>query len=291
MNIDHVEAFVYVIHYGSFNKAANVLYLSQPSVTARIQSLERELNCKLFDRVGKQVTLTEQGKKFLPYAEQLLRIYQKSKQQLQPNTLLMESINIGCTVSVANYVISDVLSRMQQEHPDVSFRIITGSTDEIMKKLLDRELDVGFVRNVTHPNIQSVKYYVDPIRLYVYDGHPFIDQEKVTVEAISEQPLVFFECGALDWKEIHHFFEKQEFAPNIQFFVDNLETAKKLILRKACIGFLPGMTVREEVAAGRLYEITIPEVAGTALQTNIVTLRGEQPALVAELVSIANRQF
>ncbi len=59
INIENIEAFVYVIHCGSFNKAADALYLSQPSVTARIKSLEQELDCKLFDRQGKQIQITE----------------------------------------------------------------------------------------------------------------------------------------------------------------------------------------------------------------------------------------
>lgn len=83
MNIDNMEAFVYVNHYGSFNKAAEALFLSQPSVTARIQTLERELGCKLFDRQSKQTVLTEDGRKFLPYAEQMLQVLQKGKQKLQ----------------------------------------------------------------------------------------------------------------------------------------------------------------------------------------------------------------
>lgn len=75
MNIENIEAFVYVNHYGSFNKAAEVLFLSQPSVTARIQTLERELDCKLFDRLGKQIALTEKGKQFLPYAQQIMQTF------------------------------------------------------------------------------------------------------------------------------------------------------------------------------------------------------------------------
>lgn len=83
MNIENIEAFVYINHYGSFNKAAEVLYISQPTVTARIQSLERELDCRVFDRLGKQISLTDKGKQFLPYAQQILQIYQNGKYQVQ----------------------------------------------------------------------------------------------------------------------------------------------------------------------------------------------------------------
>lgn len=292
MNIDHVEAFVYVVRYGSFNKAANLLFLTQPSVTARIHSLERELDCKLFDRDGKQISLTEDGRQFLPYAQQMLNIYQKGRQQLQPQTTLPDSLTIGCTVSVSNYVIADILRAVKLLHPDVSFQLVSGSTDKIVKQLLDRELDVGFVRNVSHPNLMSVKYYVDPIRLYVYADHPFVGQGHVSVEAIAQQPLVFFECGALDWIEIKNIFEKLDYPPNIPFLVDNSEAAKNIILNKSAIGFLPSVSAREEVAAGRLFEIQVAEVADTALQTNLVTMRGDHPPLVQAFLKVAgNHRF
>lgn len=73
MNIENIEAFVYINHYGSFNKAADVLYISQPTVTARIQSLERELDCKVFDRLGKQINLTDKGRQFLPMRSKFCR--------------------------------------------------------------------------------------------------------------------------------------------------------------------------------------------------------------------------
>ncbi len=64
MNIDHIEAFLYVVHYKSIHKAANALFLSQPTVTARIKSLERELNVELFHRDGRSVILSDKGKDF-----------------------------------------------------------------------------------------------------------------------------------------------------------------------------------------------------------------------------------
>lgn len=69
MNIDHIEAFLYVVHYKSTHKAASALFLSQPTVTARIKSLERELGVELFYREGRSVTLSDKGKDFLPFCD------------------------------------------------------------------------------------------------------------------------------------------------------------------------------------------------------------------------------
>lgn len=288
MNISNIEAFVYVVHYGNINKASNVLFLSQPSVSARIQSLERELNCSLFDRVGKQVFLSEKGKQFLPYAQQLLDVYRKGRQQLRPKVVQSKVLRIGSTLSVSNYVIANILSEMKKGYSDLVFQLSTGTTDEVVDKLLNNTIDVGFVRNVSHPNILSSKYYIDPIQLYVYEGHPFIEASEVTIEMIAAQPLVFFECGALDWIEIHQLFEKIDHRPNIQFTVDNSEAAKNLILGKSGIGFLPGVAVRKEVRAGRLFEVPIAH-STTALQTNLITLRGKLPPLVAAFEEVARQ--
>jgi DNA-binding transcriptional LysR family regulator len=286
VNIENIEAFVYVIHCGSFNKAADALYLSQPSVTARIQSLERELDCKLFDRLGKQVQITEEGKRFLPYAQQLLLTYQKGKLQVSQKKSLPDELRIGCTVSVSNYVIPKLLPRLKRLFPNTHYRLVTGVTDDIVNKVLNKEVDIGFVRNVNHPLLQSTKFYVDPITLYAYEGHPFVKGSPLTIGAIAEQPLVFFECGALDWLRIHRVFENLERPPNIQIQTDNSETAKKLVIQKVGISFLPGLCVERELAAGELFPIHVPETAGISLQTNVIAGHGEHLPFLNALLEI-----
>lgn len=286
VNIENIEAFVYVIHCGSFNKAAEALYLSQPSVTARIQSLERELDCRLFDRLGKQIQITEEGKRFLPYAQQLLLTYQKGKLQVNRKKSLPDEFRIGCTVSVSNYIIPELLPRLKLIHPNTHYKFVTGITDDIVNKVLNKEVDIGFVRNVNHPNLQSLKFYEDPISLYAYEGHPFVQNNNITVEAIAEQPLVFFECGALDWLRIHRVFEHLDRPPNIQIQTDNSEMAKKLVIRKVGISFLPGLCVRQEIVEGKLYPIHVPETAGISLQTNLISNHGEHTQFLNTIMDI-----
>nr|WP_255570861.1 LysR family transcriptional regulator [Cohnella sp. CFH 77786] len=290
VNIENIEAFVYVIHYGSFNKAAEALYLSQPSVTARIQSLERELDCRLFDRMGKQIQVTEEGKRFLPYAQQIILTYRKGKLHINRKNSLPSELKIGCTVSVSNYIIPELLPRLKRNYPDIHYKFVTGTTDDIVNKALNKEVDIGFVRNVNHPHLQSIKFYEDPIRLYAYEGHPFLGGERVTVEKIAEQPLVFFECGALDWLRIHRIFESLEQPPNIQIQTDNSEMAKKLVLQKVGIGFLPGLSVRREVAEEKLFAVPLPETEGIALQTNVISQYGEHVPFI-ETILEAGKAF
>lgn len=285
LNIENIEAFVYVIHCGSFNKAAELLYLSQPSVTARIKSLEQELNCRLFDRVGKQIHLTEEGRRFLPYAQQLMIIYKKGKLHIHQKKAQPNEIRIGCTVSAANYIVPYLLPFLDERFPGASYKLITGTTEEIVGKVLRREADIGLVRKAHHPELQSVKLYLDPIRLYVYRDHPFLNQGPISARMVAEQPIVFFECGSLDWLRIHRVFDALEQPPNIRYQTDSSEMAKKLIVGGAGIGFLPGLCARRETGEGLLHPLLLPETEGIALQTNLVVPPGEHSDLV-EAVSL-----
>ncbi|UQZ82308.1 HTH-type transcriptional activator CmpR [Paenibacillus konkukensis] len=275
MNLDHIEAFVYVIHFNSFNKAADALFLSQPSVSARIQALERELDAKLFEREGRHFTLTEKGKQFLPYAQQILQAMKKGKQQLQQMRAELHELRIGCTVSVSNYIVPEILPLLKLRYPNVQIKLITASSEAIMEKLVNKEIELGLVRNLTHPHVDSVKFCEDPIRLFVHEGHPFIGMKEVTMEDVGSQPLVFFECGSLDWMKIHRLFDALDQPPNIEFHVDNLETAKKLVLKQVGISFLPSLSVAKEREEGRLFPIDVPSLASLSLRTNLIALKGE----------------
>ncbi|NEW05078.1 LysR family transcriptional regulator [Paenibacillus sp. SYP-B3998] len=273
MNIENMEAFVYVIHFNSFNKAADALFLSQPSVTARIQSLERELNTLLFEREGRNFTLTEKGKQFLPYAQQILQTYKKGKQQLQNLSTAPNELRIGCTVSVSNYVIPEILPLIKKKYRHLQIKLNTAPTETILEKLLNKEVDVGFVRNVTHPHVDSTGYYEDPIRLFVHHRHPFTERANISIEEVSRESLVFFECGSLDWMKIHRLFATLDHPPQIEYQIDNLETAKKLVTKGMGISFLPELCVRKEVKEGLLVPIHIPALNGLSLRTNLISLK------------------
>ncbi|MEK5397114.1 LysR family transcriptional regulator [Paenibacillus sp. VTT E-133280] len=286
MNIENIEAFVYINHYGSFNKAAEVLYISQPTVTARIQSLERELDCRVFDRLGKQISLTDKGKQFLPYAQQILQIYQNGKYQVQAKGHIPNELRIGSTVSVSNYLMPHLMLHLKRRYPHITIKLTTASTEVLIDKLKSKELDLAFIRKVVNPAIQAFPFCENPISLYVQEGHRLAKVQRASLEDIRQETLVFFECGSLDWMRLHRVFESMEQPPKIEYQVDNLETAKKLVLKKAGICFLPALSVQEEVAAGTLVRVDIAETEGISLRTSLISLNGENAEFIETLLEL-----
>ncbi|WP_068775850.1 LysR family transcriptional regulator [Paenibacillus sp. FJAT-26967] len=275
MNIENIEAFATIVHFNSFNKAADAMYVSQPSISARIQSLERELDVKLFDREGRHFALTEKGKQFLPFAHQILRTYKAGRQELQVNHSRGNELRIGCTVSGANYLLPEMLAVFKRKFAGVRVKLLTAPSETILEKVLTKELDLGLVRTMTHPEIDSLEVYEDPIRLYVNRNHPFANRSSLSIQEVSKEPVIFFECGSLDWTRIHRLFQILDEPPLIDMEIDNLETAKKLVLKALGISFLPDLCVRKEVREGLLCPVGIPQLTGLSLRSHLISLKGQ----------------
>jgi DNA-binding transcriptional LysR family regulator len=256
MNIDHIEAFMYVVHLNSFHKAAEAMFLSQPTVSARIKTLESELDSVLFERQGRGIILTEKGKAFIPFADQIIRTFHQGKQQLKTGSEL-EEITIGANIITSQYFIPFALPLWKKENPNLRFKFISATNDALMEKLLQKQVDIAFMKDITHSGLQNYKTLDNSIRLVVYPGHPFQLRTGLTVQELAMEPLVFFECGALDWNHVHKIFEVSNVEPRIDFQVDHLEVAKSLILSRSCIGFLPYLCIKKELEQGTLIEVDV----------------------------------
>ncbi|WP_087974930.1 LysR family transcriptional regulator [Oceanobacillus rekensis] len=289
MNIENILAFVLVNHFGSINKASKALFLSQPSVTSRIKSLERDLDTKLFDRNGKQIMVTDEGRAFLPYAETIIQSYKKGKEILKKKASENEFV-IGCTGLVSNYLIPEVIPIFNESYPNVQIKLITASSDIILQKVLNGEVDIGLARSLSHPLAESQRVFESPIRLLVQPNHRFASLEEMDLEELATEPLVFFECGSLDWSMVHNLFKNLRQLPNIQYEVDNMQAAKELIMNRAGIGFLPEICVRRELKEGKLVAIDLPILSNLSLKTNSIYYKSKKPIYFDDFFRIAQQE-
>ncbi|HHT7240429.1 MULTISPECIES: LysR family transcriptional regulator [Bacillus] len=283
MNIENIEAFIYVCQLGSFNKAAEALYLTQPSVTARIQSLEREMNIKLFHRNGNKISLTEKGEYFFPHAQKILQSYQEAKYGLQQVTIPYDLV-IGSALSISNNILPEILPGFKSEFKDVRIKIVTGHSQDILQKVINKEVDFGIVRTETHPQVESIRLYNDPIGLFVPRNHIFLKEEKVTIEHVSKQPLIFFDYGSMDWLMIHRLFSSNDVSPTISLEVDNMETAKNLVIQGMGISFLPEHCVKQELENGELIRVEMTPPVKINISIDFIYLKGRPKSVFIDFL-------
>src|SRR3990167_6318155 len=120
MDFGQIEAFVQVSQHRSFSRAAEVLQLTQPSITARIQALERELGEELFERGGRGARPTAAGAAFLPSVERLLQTLQEGRDAVEEvRNIQLGSLRIGSALTISTYVLPQILHRFRQRYTGV----------------------------------------------------------------------------------------------------------------------------------------------------------------------------
>ncbi|WP_129731963.1 LysR family transcriptional regulator [Ectobacillus funiculus] len=283
MNIENIEAFIYVCQLGSFNKAAEALYLTQPSVTARIQSLEREINIKLFHRNGNKISLTEKGEYFFPHAQKILQAYQEARYGLQQAAIPYDLV-IGSALSISNNILPEILPDFKSEFKDVKIKIVTGHSQDILQKVINKEVDFGIVRTETHPQVESIRLYNDPIGLFVPRNHILLKEENVTIEHVSKQSLIFFDYGSMDWLMIHRLFSSNDVSPTISLEVDNMETAKNLVIQGMGISFLPEHCVKQELENGELIRVEMAPPVKINISIDFIYLKGRPKSVFIDFL-------
>lgn len=258
MNMEQIEAFIFVALTGSFSKTAELLYLSQPTVSMRIKAMETSMGCKLFQRTGHTISLTKEGDLFLPYAKNILHMLQEGQQAIQRSYGDVEGELVISTVFVAAfYILPDLVEQFQKLYPKIKLTILTGHSHQVLEMVLNHEVAFGIAREVTHPQINRIQLMSDDMVLAIYPEHPFSSRHQVSIEEVARERLILFNRGSLDWKLISSAFSHHQLQNNVVMEVDNIEVVKRMVKQKLGIAFLPRFSIQKDLSEGELLEVTV----------------------------------
>ena len=258
MDFGQIEAFVQVSANSSFSRAAEVLQLTQPSITARIQSLEREVGEELFERGGRGVRLTDAGLAFLPYAERILQTLAEGRDAIdEVRNVQLGSLQLGSALTICTYVLPQILHDFRSRYGGVDVSIKTARSEQVLAMVLSDEVQVGLVRSLSHPDVETVHLYDDEIVLIAAPGHPFASTGRTTVEEAASEPIVLFDRGSSYFGLIHGFFRQAGVVPNVAMELDSLEATKRMVEEGLGIALVPLVTIERELEAGALAKVDI----------------------------------
>ncbi|MEP7215268.1 MAG: LysR family transcriptional regulator [Anaerolineaceae bacterium] len=261
MELAQLEAFLQVAHHRSFSRAAEALFLTQPSVTARIQSLEREIGERLFERTGRSVTLTDAGDAFMPHAQRALTAVQEGTDAIEAvRHGDIGSIRIGASDTIATYVLPGILKRFRETRPRVHVHLTTGQTEGIVEKLLAGETHVAVSRLTQHPEIESLHLYNDDLALVCSPSHPFASRGRVTIAEAGKEPFLFFQRTSSYHSLVYSMFLRAGIVPESVMELDSMETTKHMVEAGLGIAILPVVSVEREVTAGQLARVEIRDM-------------------------------
>jgi DNA-binding transcriptional LysR family regulator len=272
MLLSQVEGFLEIVSQGNLSRAANALHVTQPALTARIQALEAELGTTLFLRGRHGMELTDAGRAFLPYAE-------RAVEALDAGASLLKELGrggvgelvLGAAPAVSTYVLPALLVRYTRQFPNVRLVVRTGHSEEILELALRREIDLGLVRELRHPDIESRPLYDDELVLVAAGSHHFGDRTTVGIHELEGARLILFDRTSSYYELTNAFFREAGVAPGGVMELDNIDAAKQMVGQGLGVALLPHTSVAAELADGRLRAIDIEGAA--PIRRRIVAIR------------------
>ena len=267
-----LECFLAVARLGSMSRAAEQMFLTQPSLTARLKGLEDQVGDQLFVRTKWGMRLTEAGRVFLPYAERSVASIENGKQRVRE---LREGISgqlrLGALPRVSTYALPDFLERFASAHPRVSISVRTGHSRDILEMVLREEVQVGLARSLGHSEVESVPLYEEDLVLVVDTQHRLAYEDRVDLEEIGREHLILFDRASSNYELTKSLFRDAGIEEPRIIELDNIEAAKRMVEHRLGVSFMPRQAVIRAVAAGRLCVVGVNE--GPDLRRSIVALR------------------
>jgi DNA-binding transcriptional LysR family regulator len=278
LQLQQLDAFVAVARQGTISGAAELLFVSQPAMTARIQSLERALGSELFTRGRHGSRLTEAGRALLPHAERALTAVEHGRDAVHDvATGSGGRLTIGAAPAVSTYVLPNMLHRFQADHPDVQLSVRSGHSEDVLEMVLREEVEIGLMRPIQHADITSSLLYEDELALVVHRGHPFASSARIRMDQMASEHLILFDRTSSYHELTSTLFRQAGIAPRGYIEVDNIDAAKRMVEQRLGIALLPRTSVQAEIGTGRLFPVEVVDMAPVKRQIVIARRRDAGP--------------
>lgn len=197
MDFKQIEAFVNVVRFKSFSRAADATFFTQPTISTHISSLEKELNTKLLDRKGRTVEMTPHGQKFYQYAVEMVNARAQAIEALDNGDDNLDGVLELQTSTVPGIAfLPEIIRKFTDAHPFTQFYIEMNDSKATVESLLERRGEIGFVGEyVAEPGIEVHEIFHDRPVLLV-PGTYETDKDTITLEEMSKLPLIWRENGS-----------------------------------------------------------------------------------------------
>jgi DNA-binding transcriptional LysR family regulator len=263
MDLLQLEHFLAVVEERTFTRAAERVCRTQPAVSQSIKKLEEEVGAPLFARDVHEVSLTEAGRVLADYARRMVNMRDEAMRQVSElRTLKAGTLAIAAHESAAVYLLPAPLRSYLQKFPDIKIGIYRSRLNEIPRQVLDREVDVGFVKDEpAFHDLQWVEVHTDEMMLISSPTHPLARRAEISVRDLSAEQFVLHHLCSTTADMILRLFERHGSRCRIVAELWSFENIKSFVQEEVGLAIVPGVTVRQELRDGTLVRIPLRELS------------------------------
>lgn len=270
MDLASLSAFIAIAETGSFSEAGERLHLTQPAVSKRIAALEQQLAVRLFDRLGREVSLTEAGRALLPRAYQILNVLDDTRRALSNlNSDVSGRLTLATSHHIGLHRLPPLLRAFTRAHPQVLLDIHFLDSEVAYEEILHgrAELAVITLAPQTAAPVRATKVWDDPLDFVAAPEHPLARNGAVSLADVARHPAVFPGGTTFTQRIVQRLFEGEGLTPNIAMSTNYMETIKMMVSIGIAWSVLPRTMLDDQVARLPLPGIQLSRQLGYIVHT------------------------
>ena len=280
-----LHAFAALARRGSFTLAAKDLFLTQSAVSHAIKALEEDVGCRLLDRVGRRVLLTQAGEQFLRHTEKILREMEAARAGLEHLTKWGHGrLRVGASTTACQHILPTVLREFRQSYPKCEIRIEPGDHGQQLDLLRSGQIDLAIV---LEPPAQAMLEFVfvplfqDELRFVVAPLHPWAKSGHAPLESVAAETLVLYNKSSQTFRLVSEYFREEKVALSNVIELGSMEAIKELVKIGIGAGVLAPWVARAELESGSLVSLPLG-ARKLSRRWGVAHLKGRRLALAEE---------
>ncbi len=261
MNLKQLEAFYLVVKKKSFTRAAEELNVTQPAVTIQVKSLEKSLNLRLIQHIGKRIQLTEAGELLYQYSEKIFDLVSDANEKMRDFKRLMRgTLQIGTTKNYARYIMPSLLSEFQRRFPRIKVILDEGNSEDMAKSVLEKKNELALISQLNlDRKIKSFFFSTVEFVLVASPEHRFSQRRSISLRELNGEPVILREKGSGSRTAVLRKFQEYGIWPSVIIEASSLDFIVDYVKQNKAVSFMFEPDIKEELEKGILKVIFIEE--------------------------------
>ena len=276
--LDQLRILKAIVEQGSFKKAADILYVTQPAVSLQIQNLEKQLEITIFDRGGRKALLTEAGQILLDYCQRILNQCDEACKAVEDlNSLQGGTLVIGASQTTGTYLMPRMIGLFRQRYPDVSVQLQVHSTRRTGWSVANGQIDLGIIGGQLPSELESlldiIPYATDELALVLPSKHKMAAEKELTKEDLYKLNFVTLDSKSTTRKVVDKLLKDSGLDVQrlkIEMELNSLEAIKNAVQSGLGAAFLPVISIEKELSSGTILKPNMSDL-GVKRELKLIT--------------------
>jgi DNA-binding transcriptional LysR family regulator len=276
------EVFAAIARTGSFTKAAEELFLTQPTVSQQMKQLTKAIGVPLYEQIGRKIYLTEAGQAVLHASQNI----SSCLDQLQEVIADLQGLKKGnlrlATITTGKYFVPRLLGEFRQQYPGISISLQIGNRQQILERLANNLDDLYFLGKPPSSLDIKIRHFLEnPLVVIAPRQHPLVNEKKISLARLVQEPLIMRESGSGTRMAVEEFFNENRLKMNVEMEISSNEAIKQAVYGGLGVSILSVYSLALEGINGPL---AVLDVEGFPLQKHwyIVYQKSKQLSIVAQ---------